>query len=247
MNSWQMGLGAVLLLLSMVIYSVQIAIFQNAHDTFFYLLQDLAFVPIQVLLITLLVNHMLGIREKKILLKKLNMLIGVFFSEVGTDLAKRCFEFDSGTKGVKDLLIIDDSWDGEKFSNAIKAVKECTFSIDARISDLKSLQKYLHAKRGFLMSLLANPNLLEHDTFTDLMWAVFHLAEELGHRENFEELPEADYAHLSNDIDRVYGLLVTEWLIYMAYLQKDYPYLFSLAMRNNPFHDNASVIIKDLV
>jgi len=31
-----------------------------------------------------------------------------------------------------------------------------------------------------LLGLLGNPNLLEHDSFTDLLWAVFHLMEELS-------------------------------------------------------------------
>lgn len=244
MNFWQVWLGAILLLLSIGIYYFQIAVFHNPHDTFFYLLQDLAFVPMQVLLITLLVNHMLGIREKKILLRKLNMLIGVFFSEVGTKLTKRCFAFDGEAEKLKKILIIDSSWDEKQFRSAIKFVKESKFSLDASKGDLGNLQEYLQGKRDFLMGLLANPNLLEHDTFTDLMWAIFHLTEELGHRKNFEKLPKADYDHLSNDIDRVYGLLVTEWLVYMNYLRKDYPYLFSLALRNNPFHEQASVIIK---
>jgi len=39
-------------------------------------------------------------------------------------------------------------------------------------------------------------------------------------------------------------LLVHEWLDYMKYLKKNYPYLFSLAVRTNPFDRNASVVLK---
>jgi hypothetical protein len=35
-------------------------------------------------------------------------------------------------------------------------------------------------------------------------------------------------------------LLVTEWLSYMRHLSDSYPYLFSLAMRTNPFDPQAS-------
>jgi len=34
--------------------------------------------------------------------------------------------------------------------------------------------------------------LLEHDTFSDLLWAVFHLAEELAHRDNVKDLKDTD-------------------------------------------------------
>jgi hypothetical protein len=36
-----------------------------------------------------------------------------------------------------------------------------------------------------------------------------------------------------------------EWLDYMRYLKKDYPYLFSLALRLNPFDEDALVAVTD--
>jgi hypothetical protein len=95
------------------------------------------------------------------------------------------------------------------------------------------------AKKQFLLSLLGNPNLLEHEAFTELLWAVFHLAEELGNRRDVSSLPQSDYDHLIGDIKRVYVLLGAEWLSYMRHLQENYPYLFSLAVRTNPFNPAA--------
>ena len=94
-----------------------------------------------------------------------------------------------------------------------------------------------------VLSLLGNPNLLEHESFTDLLWAVFHLAEELGSRDRVSSLPESDREHLAGDIRRVNVLLSLEWLAYMQHLQEDYPYLFSLAVRTNPFDPDAKVEI----
>ena len=92
------------------------------------------------------------------------------------------------------------------------------------------------------MSLLGNPNLLEHDKFTDLLWSVFHLTDELVYREDFAGLPAADLQHLAQDLRRAFHLLVLEWLAYMQHLKHDYPYLFSLAIRTNPFDAEASPI-----
>jgi len=91
---------------------------------------------------------------------------------------------------------------------------------------------------------LGNPNLLEHDSFTNLLWAVFHLTEELSLRKSLNGLPETDYQHLSGDMKRAYHLLIVEWLDYMMHLKTNYPYLFSLAVRTNPFDTNASVEVK---
>jgi hypothetical protein len=39
-------------------------------------------------------------------------------------------------------------------------------------------------------------------------------------------------------------LLVLEWVSYMRYLKEHYPYLFSLAMRTNPFDAEASPVVR---
>jgi hypothetical protein len=70
------------------------------------------------------------------------------------------------------------------------------------------------------------------------------LTEELEHRPDLRALPERDLAHLSIDIQRAYGKLIIEWIIYMKHLKSAYPYLFSLAVRRNPFDANASVIVE---
>jgi hypothetical protein len=53
--------------------------------------------------------------------------------------------------------------------------------------------------------------LLEHDSFTDLLLAIFHLSEELAARDTLDGLPQSDYEHLAGDIKRAYTLLIREW------------------------------------
>jgi hypothetical protein len=64
------------------------------------------------------------------------------------------------------------------------------------------------------------------------------------HREDLAHLPSSDVAHLAGDVRRVYALLVRHWLDYMKYLKENYPYLFSLAMRTNPFDDTATPTVR---
>ncbi len=70
------------------------------------------------------------------------------------------------------------------------------------------------------------------------------MAEELSFRSQVSALSEADYEHLAGDIKRVYCLLAREWVAYLEHLHANYPFLFSLAMRTNPFDATASVEIK---
>jgi hypothetical protein len=92
--------------------------------------------------------------------------------------------------------------------------------------------------------MLENPNLLEHESFTDLLWAVFHVADELRHRDDFAQLPQEDVEHLAGDLFRAYRAAFLEWVAYMKHLKSDYPYLYSLAIRLHPFDPNANATIK---
>ena len=240
---WYLVLSGLLICASLVSYLIQIAIFHRTEDTFFYMLQDIAFVPIQVLLVTFIIARLLNEREKRALLKKLNMLIGAFYSEVGTALIKKCSVFSSGPP-ESTRLIVTSGWGDKDFLSAKNAAQSAGPELDSRKGDLTEVRNFLEGKRMFLLSLLANPNLLEHDEFTDLLWAVFHLSEELSSRPSFDGLPAADYKHLSGDMLRAYRLLISEWLSYMNHLKQDYPYLFSLAVRMNPMDPNANPVVE---
>jgi hypothetical protein len=241
---WQIFFGISLVSLSALVYLVQIEIFKTPRDTFFYIFQDLAFVPISVLMVTLIIDQVLRIREKRALLKKMNMVIGAFFSEVGTDLLKLFAHFDLHYETLSRNLIISDKWSEQDFSKIDKQLKGFDYRLDSKKGDLEVLKSFLIGKRNFLLGLLENPNLLEHESFTDLLWAVFHLTEELNCRADTSGLPDTDYKHLSGDIRRAYVLLISEWLSYMKHLKVDYPYLFSLAVRTNPFDPDALPEVK---
>ena len=233
--------GISLILLSVLFYFIHYAVFRDSHHIFLYLLGDIAFVFIEVLLVTLIIHQVLNSREKRLMLKKLNMVIGAFFSEVGISLLRKLQGFDCERESLSENLLVDDSWPAKKFIDTRKVIRGLDCKIDIQRSDLAGLKAFLLDRRAFLLGLLENPNLLEHEDFTELLWAVFHLTEELLHRESVQGLPKSDYQHLSVDAKRAYTLLVIEWLSYMKHLKENYPYLFSQAVRINPFNPKACV------
>jgi hypothetical protein len=238
--NWPIILGLSLIALSALFYLVHYAIFKDAHHIFIYMVGDIAFVPIEVLLVTLIIHRLLSVREKRSMLKKLNMVIGAFFSEVGTRLLKSFYDFDTQADSIRQDLIVKKEWSAKEFSRALKHLQNYDYIVNSKRGDLGDLKKFLIGKRDFLLGLLENPNLLEHESFTELLWAVFHLTEELACREDVKRLIDTDYDHISGDIKRAYVLLISEWFTYMKHLQTAYPYLFSLAIRTNPFDPDAS-------
>lgn len=233
--------GLSLLLLAVLSYVVHYAIFRDAHHIFIYLVGDIGFLFVEVLIVTLIIHQILTEREKRAMLKKMSMVIGAFFSEVGTELLRQFNSFDPDAKSTGERLLIDNSWSPERFDKVEEVLTGHRFKIDSKAGNLKELREFMVCKREFLLRLLENPNLLEHECFTELLWAVFHLADEMCHRQTVEGLPEADYKHLSGDILRAHRLLVREWLAHMEHLKGNYPYLFSLAIRTNPFDPNVKV------
>lgn len=242
-RGWYVYLGAALLVCSIALYLLHFFVFRDVHHIFIYLLGDLAFMPIEVLLVTIIVHRLLEVREKRNRMEKLNMVIGAFFSEMGMQLLGYFAEFDVRCREIRECLMAKPEWEEEDFRRAESRVEEHQCEIASRDDLLDEMRLFMLSRREFLLTLLENPALLEHETFTDLLWSVFHLTEELKYREILENLPEADIEHLCADIARAYQLLIREWLVYLEHLKKNYPYLYSLAVRMNPLREEPLPII----
>jgi hypothetical protein len=231
-------------MLSTIFYLLHYLLFKDAHHIFIYLIGDIAFVFIEVLLVTLLIHSILERREKMARLEKLNMIIGAFFSEVGTKLLNILSQWDPKIEKIQEELFTGKDAEKKKFEAICKYLRKHNYKIDPENPDWKTLRTFLVSKRAFLLRLLVNQSILEHESFTLLLWAVFHLTEELEARETFKHMESEDAKHLLIDISRVYGQLAQQWLSYMEHLNSNYPFLFSLSLRKNPFNENASPVIE---
>ncbi|MFA4901435.1 MAG: hypothetical protein WC600_01690 [Desulfobaccales bacterium] len=232
---WKIQLALALIGASAAIYLLNFLIFQDAGYMFRLALAQLGFLPISVLLVTIILNQLLAQRAKAAKLDKLNMVIGAFFSEVGHDLLKTLSAYDLHLPTFQQQVAHISHWTEPDFAGFSQSLDQDDFRIQFQAGDLGDLRDFLVKKRDFLLRLLENPNLLEHDSFSSLLLAVFHLTEELTQRNDLHRLAKPDREHLANDVQRGYVSLIREWLAYMAHLQIHYPYLYSLALRTNPF------------
>ena len=190
------------------------------------------------------IEYLIDKRERAERLKKMNMIIGVLFSELGIRLLRLFGEKDPAIGEIRAALVVADKWSENDFKRAFNLLDTHSYAVKSQDFDLEALRDRLRKREDFMIRLLENPELLEHETFTELMQALFHLNEELVIRERLTGLPQTDYNHLSVDINRAYRHLALAWLRYMQHLKANYPYLFSLAMRVNPFDLNASPIVR---
>ena len=189
------------------------------------------------------VQMLLQRRQEQIRRQRLHMLVGVFFSEIGTTLLQLLSGCDAELDRIREDLILDGGLADEEYARISARLEHHSFKIDPRLMKFEPMRNFLSKQGDLLLRLLENPNLLEHESFTDLLMAIFHMREELISRPAPLRLPDTDVEHLINDARRIYILLAKQWISYMVYLRGSYPYLFSLALRTNPFCEDRSAIV----
>lgn len=242
-NAFIIILSTLLILLSVIIFCVHYLIFRDIYYIFSYLVYDLAFLPIEVLLVVIIIERVLNHRERSEKLQKLNMVIGAFFSEVGNYLLLDLLKYFRNKDEISTHLNIDTAWTATDFQRAADFAYHLPVDVDSNSLNLLQLKEFLSKKREFLLTLLESPNIIEDDRFTDLLWAVTHLDEELEARSLPVDLPDGDLEHIAGDIRRMYDHLASEWLDYVQHLKSKYPYLFSLVIRTHPFQQHPSPVI----
>jgi hypothetical protein len=221
------------------------------ESVIFYIVIHLAFLPIDILIVTLVIENIISKKEKETILEKLDMIMGVFFSEIGTEFLAKFSALNKNGEEIQQTLSDIANWNDNDYKDFLKSLKEKTYEPilqlpqDDRPLLFEDIKKTLIKKREFLMRLLENPNLHEKDCFSNLILAIFHLDDELEKRETFENIPEADFEHLLNDIDRVYSHLIYEWIYYLHYLKNQYPYMFSIVIRTNPFDKDSDIYVRE--
>jgi hypothetical protein len=243
-NRWFIVVGLILVGLSATLHYVHYLIFHDAHHVLIYLAGDIAFIPLEVFLVAVVIERVLSKHERDERLQKMNMPIGMFFGEVGTELLACLVQFVRDREQLMFGLNVQSGWRASTFRKGEADARAWAYEVSVPPEGLRQLRDLLGPHRDLLLMLLGNPNLLEHEQFTDLLSAIFHLMEELGVRPSFEGLPDSDMAHLANDARRVLSNLTVAWLQDCRHLQSEYPYIFSVVVRTHPLQENPDPVVR---
>ncbi|MDO5850820.1 MAG: hypothetical protein Q4P14_06340 [Methanobacteriaceae archaeon] len=247
-NNWKLKYGIIFLIATIIIYGAFILFYGDSHEVVHYIWLHLGFIPLDLLLLTLILDEVLSKKEKEALHEKLDLIVGSFFSEMGNELISLLSDIDENE--IPSLKFIKD-WDLEDFDKSLKYLKDNTFKIKINMSEeekiifLSNLREFLMGEREFLVSLINNATLLEKEEFSELILATFHLCEELELRDDLSQVSKVDFIHLVGDMNRVYNCLIYEWVRYLKHLKKHHPYMISLSIRTNPFDKESSIYVVD--
>ena len=189
--AWEAKVALGLCFTSLVLYFVHFAAYRDVPYIGLSLLNNLAFLPISVLVVTLIIDRLLSKRERAMRRHKLRMLISVFFSSFGNKLLEILFRCDVNVHRLCQNSVAE-SW-AETHPRKMNVVPTAhSPEVSVQQDDLEELRNLLTSKMDILLRLLENPSLHEHETFAELLRTVFHLREELSWKENFWEMSESD-------------------------------------------------------
>ncbi len=229
-------IGGGLVLLSLILHYIHVLIFKDVHHTMIFLVADIAFIPMEVFFTSMILERMLERREKEHGKEKLNMLVGVFYAEIGTQLLAYFVEQDDRVSICKKLRIQDPSvWDEDYFKRLQQLNSTYHYEVSLAKVDLVELKQMLHEGKNLLITLMTTESLHDHETFTEMLMLIMHLKEELDVRD-ISSLNESERSHLEQDMTALYRYLTYEWCYYLNYLSKHYPGLFNTAIMLSPFN-----------
>jgi hypothetical protein len=238
-------IAVALVIAALALHGIHYLIFRDLHHVAIYGFGDIAFIPVEILVISLVVDRLLEERKRQSIREKMNMVIGTFFSALGQPLLENMCVVLQDEGEVRACLSIDPDWTAERIRQAKGTIPELKIKVRPAQEDMEALRELLTEHRDFMLRLLQNPILIEDEDFAALLWALSHLQEELAARGDLDQLPQSDINHLIGDIRRVYSHLLREWLQYMSHLSDNYPFLYSFQARTNPLRTDADVTVRE--
>ncbi len=247
---WKIKFSIIMVIAIIIIYGSNILVLKDPEHVISYIWTHLGFIPVDILIVAFVLDETISKKEKEAMMEKLDMIMSTFFSEVGNDLIS---QLSSVNKHKADTSYLESikSWDDKDYENKLKEIKNINIPFRADVTSedreeyLTNIRNLLINKREFIVGLLNNPNLLEKEEFSKLLTAILHLDEELEHRPDLSKVTDVDFNHLNGDMERIYNILIHEWIYYLRYLNKHYPYMIALIIRTNPFDANADAYVKE--
>ncbi|MHA1490332.1 MAG: hypothetical protein ACTSRI_11845 [Promethearchaeota archaeon] len=113
--NWLISFGIILILLSFILYYLQFLMFHDISHLVDIMFLNLAFLPLNALFITIIVQYLLMKREKNSALKRIYIVIGTFFNEIGNDLVKLLSKSDPACAKIFEKLDIPNDWNEKQF------------------------------------------------------------------------------------------------------------------------------------
>ena len=226
-----------LLCTSALLYAIHYLIFRDLHHLAIFGLHELAFVPLEVILVTLGLDKLVEKTHREETRSKVSIIETLYFNESGGTMLRYLTSFDPDAARLRELLQVTESWRSSDFRQAIRQLKSYPFLLDLDRIDFFGLHYHLSQRHEYYRSMLENPALTQSEAFTEMIMKIYLLWEELDGRTNLYQLPEKDRNYLAELLHEIYRELTEYWLDNVYNHSIHNRFRLHRAIESNPFLD----------
>lgn len=226
-----------LLCASALLYAIHYLIFRDLHHLAIFGLHELAFVPLEVILVTLGLDQLVEKTHREEARSKVSIIETLYFNESGGTMLRYLTSFDPDAARLRELLQVTKDWHSSDFRQAIRQLKSYPFLLDLDRIDFFGLHYHLSQRHEYYRSMLENPALTQSEAFTEMIMKIYLLWEELDGRTNLYQLPEKDRNYLAELLHEIYRELTEYWLDNVYNHSIHNRFRLHRAIESNPFLD----------
>lgn len=226
-----------LLCASALLYAIHYLIFRDLHHLAIFGLHELAFVPLEVILVTLGLDQLVEKTHREEARSKVSIIETLYFNESGGTMLRYLTSFDPDAARLRELLQVTQDWRSSDFRQAIRQLKSYPFLLDLERIDFFGLHYHLSQRHEYYRSMLENPALTQSEAFTEMIMKIYLLWEELDGRTNLYQLPEKDRSYLAELLHEIYRELTEYWLDNVYNHSIHNRFRLHRAIESNPFLD----------
>lgn len=226
-----------LLCASALLYAIHYLIFRDLHHLAIFGLHELAFVPLEVILVTLGLDQLVEKTHREEARSKVSIIETLYFNESGGTMLRYLTSFDPDAARLRELLQVTEDWHSSDFRQAIRQLKSYPFLLDLDRIDFFGLHYHLSQRHEYYRSMLENPALTQSEAFTEMIMKIYLLWEELDGRTNLYQLPENDRSYLAELLHEIYRELTEYWLDNVYNHSIHNRFRLHRAIESNPFLD----------
>ena len=149
-SRWQLQLATALLGTAVILYAVRLLAFPDPalrSEMWRFLVGDIAFLFVQVPIVSLVIDGLIRRREREETRRKLNMVIGAFFSETGQLVLGEIAQSDAGLAEVQEDFVPHAAWKAADYQEAREALLAHKPSISLEPHRLERLKSVLSEER----------------------------------------------------------------------------------------------------
>ena len=115
--NWKLKLAIGLIIASAILYTIAYFGFHEPDKVIFYIVIDLAFIPLDILIVALVIESLIEKKERETVLEKLDMILGVFFSEIGDELLETFTKINASSDEIIKNLENIENWRKKDYQN----------------------------------------------------------------------------------------------------------------------------------